>query len=170
VCTAKYTGLYLYGHNNTSGTLIAEIDRTTYTNNINRKDLADSQGDRQEVQVPFRDRAPGNGNSVYVDDDWYDNGHFCWTTTTISVSAGPAQSGVSLSTSCEVGAFNFKSEHHSTHIGDSAWWFYNDYRATAPDASSMKVRIRPCQDESLSPDTCLESGGTASGRYAGISW
>lgn len=158
-CAAQYYGLIL----TTSGKARAEIDTTTSANNLNKKVFNDSAGDRETVQSPLRDRNSGDGDSVYVQWDAYTNGSYCYVSS-IGVSAGPGSAGVTIGQGCTAGWHSTNSDVESKHIEDSNWWFMSWKKNVDPEANSIRITIKPCQDEAFVPDEC---GGS---RLVGISY
>jgi hypothetical protein len=158
-CAAQYYGLLL----NTSGKVRAEIDTTTSVNNLNKKIFNDAYGDREWAQAPLRDRNTGDGDAVYVEYNGYTNGTYCYLNS-IGVSAGPGGGGVTVGQGCTSGWHQTNSDVESKHIQDSAWWFMSWSKGVDPLASSIRITVKPCQDESWVPDEC---GGS---RLLGISY
>lgn len=158
-CQAEYYGLLL----NTSGKVRAEIDTTTSVNNLNKKIFNDSYGDREWVQAPLRDRNSGDGDSVYVEYNVYTNGSYCYVNS-IGVSAGPNSGGVTIGQGCTAGWHQTNSDDESKHIQDTNWWFMWYQKPVDPQANSIRITVKPCQDESWVPDEC---GGN---RLLGISY
>jgi hypothetical protein len=154
--TKHYSGLYL---KNGNGKILSEIDRTTNANNLFQKLTNTSDGDQMHVQAPWRDRAPGNGNSVYVRVDWSKNGSYCYLS-----GIGVSQNGGSVSVSCSNGWNNYGNESKSKHIEDSGWWFFNAGKPFDESSDSIRAAVMTCEDHSFAGDPC--SGK----RFGGISY
>lgn len=145
-----YTGLYVYE----GGTkLVGEIDYTTNANNLAEKVNNDANGDRERIQAPWRDRAPGNGRAVYTHVNWAKNGTYCY----ISGIGDGAQA------SCGSG-WNGYGSTRSKDIQDSSWWFSWHNKAYDPYSDSIRGQLQVCEDISWQSDPCSGS------RFLGISY
>ena len=158
-CSARYYGLLLV----TSGRVRAEIDTTTSVNNLNKKIFNDPYGDRERAQAPLRDRNTSDGDAVYVEFNGYTNGSYCYLSS-IGVSAGPDGGGVTIGQGCTSGWHQTDFDVESKHIQDTNWWFMGWRKGVDPAAQSMRITVKPCQDEAWVPDEC---GGQ---RLLGISY
>jgi hypothetical protein len=145
-----YTGLYVYE----GGTkLVGEIDYTTKTNNLSEKVNNDAGGDRQRIKAPWRDRAAGNGRSVYTSVNWAKNGTFCYLSGI----------GEGAQASCGSG-WNGYGSTRSQNIQDSSWWFSYHNKSYDLYSDSIRGQLRVCEDISFQTDPCSGS------RYLGISY
>lgn len=153
--TVHYSGLIL---RNAKGAALSEIDTTTSANNLFQKINKDANGDRMHVQVPWRDRAPDNGHSVYVRIDWSKNGTYCYASG-IGIGSGSGSASVSCSS-----GWNGYGQSKSTHIEDSAWWFANANKPYDQYSNSIRAAVMTCEDHSLAKDPCSGS------RFGGISY
>lgn len=149
--TAHYTGLYVY---ESGSKIVGEIDYTTNTNNLFQRINNDPNGDRMYVKAPVRDRASGNGHSVYPQVDWAKNGSFCY------VSGVGADSA---SVSCSSG-WNGYGSTRADNMADSSWWFYGFNKPYDINSDSIRAALKICEDISFQTDPC--SGK----RYGGISY
>jgi hypothetical protein len=136
VLTARYEGLYAYGDD---GTVLAEIDRTTNTNNLVQKDTSYAAGDNMRIQIPFRDSKPANGKSVHASVAWKKNALDCGISG-IEVTA----TGGGISTSCYVdwqGAGDFESDN----VSGDGWWFVSPRKFWNGSDGMLRGGIHVCQ-------------------------
>jgi len=152
--TMHYNGLLV----SSGGTVVGEIDTTTNANNLFQKLVTDPNGDRMHVQAPIRDRAAGNGKSVYTQVDWAKNSSYCYVS-----GLGVGDGGGSASTSCSDG-WNGYGSSRGSNMQDSNWWFYGFDKAFDLQSNSIRAALKICQDVSWASDPC--SGQ----RFGGVSY
>lgn len=175
-CSRNYSGLRLYENNDSTKSLLAEVRVSTTDGNYGVKNFQSDQGDRMEMHAVLVDRK-SDGDGVYIQWGRWTNGNYCYVTwsTALTANVSGNQSvggsfGLTANEQCTSG-WHAEDAIRGTNIGTAdgeVWKAWN--WGIDPEATSMKMRVRPCRDEGLSPDTCLESGGSPSGRYGGISY
>lgn len=133
---------------NDQGRYVGEIDTTTSTNNLNRRIVSDSLGDRQQIQAPVRDRDFLDGRPAYSRVSWWGNGTFCYLAG-ISVTAR----GGGLSTECTNGWYPRGTT--SVTAGGGGFWFTTHRSFRNGSIGSMAGDLQVCADSVLwLPDPC----------------
>lgn len=131
-----YEGLYAYGD---SGNILAEIDRTTNANNKAVKDTSAAAGDHMRIEIPFRDRKPGNGKSVHASVNWKKHSRNCGVNgIEIHVTGG------GISTACDTG-WNNNGHFESNNVSGSGWWFVKPRKYWNGEDGSLRGGIHVCQ-------------------------
>lgn len=169
-CKLQFAGLYLHHGNDTGKGLSAEIDRTKTKHNKLIKNFTGPSGDLLEMHTRIRDRAP-QGNSVYIQWKLHANGSYCYRSTSVGVTAAknPQATGSSVD-SCASGWHGEGTKRDKNARKDGRFEGMQYLVPILLDQNSIRIAMRPCQDESFSPDTCLKVNGKESYRVGGVSY
>lgn len=104
-----------------------------------------------EMTTRLRDRALG-GNAPYVQWRVYANGSYCYTTTSVGVTAAAKPSVESSSTdTCASGWHQERSIRGENGVKDGAWVNKRWQVPVKLDQNSMRLAVRPCEDRSVRP-------------------
>lgn len=153
--TYHYTGMFVYEDDSK---IVGEIDYTTSANNLFQRVNNDPYGDRMYVKAPVRDRASGNGRSVYPQVDWAKNVTFCYLSG-LGVGVGTGSANVSCSS-----GWNGYGSTRGDDMADSSWWFYGFNKPYHINSNSIRAALKICEDISWQTDPCSWK------RYGGISY
>jgi hypothetical protein len=171
-CFGQYRGLYAYLNENPGSQLLAELDfdsdDSSSIYNKNRRITGDPNGDRQQIQGRFKDRAPTNGNDVFVTSVWWTNERRCFVSL-VALSAGVDGVGVQIGMACnDGGVFQEDGDQDQTvRSGSNTWTYFTTpiQHPLEPSASANKAQIWICEAQAFVPDDCTVNPRVMGVRY-----